>query len=117
MSVRRVEKSEWQGFCNSLSKILVGAQTEIHVASLALGDQIQAEWLPLHGVVYDHKDDTIEISLEGLDHRIRRPRELHVDESAGGVVSLQIVDGDGVQRIINFREPIMLPAPKSSPAV
>jgi hypothetical protein len=36
-----------------LSQGLVGAQAEIEVASLDLGDQIEAEWLPLLGITYE----------------------------------------------------------------
>ena len=40
---------------------------EIEIASLSICDQIEAEWLPLLGIVYDPKDDIIEVALEGLD--------------------------------------------------
>ena len=41
-------------------------RAEIEVASLDLGDQIEAEWLPLLGITYDDKDDVLEIALEEL---------------------------------------------------
>ena len=50
---------------------------EIEVASLSLGDQVEAEWLPLHGITYDPNDDLVEVALEGLDHMIRKPREIY----------------------------------------
>jgi hypothetical protein len=37
------------------SKMLEPKQVEIEVAGLALGDQIEAEWLPLIGIVYDQR--------------------------------------------------------------
>ncbi len=40
------------------------AHAEIEVASLELGNQIEAEWLPLIGLVYDHKDNSVEVALE-----------------------------------------------------
>jgi len=52
---------------------------EIEVASLDLGDQVQAKWLPLIGITYDPKDDVVEVALEGLDHMIHRPREMYMD--------------------------------------
>jgi hypothetical protein len=88
MAVRNLEKSEWRGFCDSLSRVLVGARAEIRVVSLALGDQVEAEWLPLLGVVYDDKNDMIEIALEGIDHMIRHPRDIFVDEGHGAITSL-----------------------------
>lgn len=62
---RKLDKTEWQPFFNFLSKQLEGMRTEIEVASLAIGDQIEAEWLPLIGIVYDPKDNIAEVALEG----------------------------------------------------
>ncbi|MDB5407495.1 MAG: uncharacterized protein JWL84_2407 [Rhodospirillales bacterium] len=70
MAVRKLEKSEWRPFFDTLSKSLVGKRAEIEVASLDLGDQIEAEFLPLLGIVFDNKDDTIEVALDGVDHLI-----------------------------------------------
>jgi Family of unknown function (DUF5335) len=39
-------------FFNDVSKRIKDAQAEIEIASLKLGDQVQANWLPLFGVVY-----------------------------------------------------------------
>jgi hypothetical protein len=111
MAVRKLDKKEWQAFLDRVSKILTGTQAEIEVTSLALGDQIEAEWLPLIGLVYDPKDDIIEVALEGLDHMIPRPREIYVDVGSAGLLSLEIVDADGVKQIVKLRYPLMLPAP------
>jgi Family of unknown function (DUF5335) len=40
------------------------SRAEIEVASLALGDQVEAEWLPLLGIAYDPKDDLVQVALE-----------------------------------------------------
>jgi hypothetical protein len=68
MALRKLDKTEWRVFCDRVSKALVGKRAEIEVASLALGSQVEAKWLPLLGIAYDLKDDIIEIALEGLDH-------------------------------------------------
>ena len=77
MATRKLEKSEWGAFFNGVSKNLADARAKVEVASLKLGDQIEANWLPLFGVVYDPKDDIVEIAMEGLDHLIRKPREIY----------------------------------------
>jgi hypothetical protein len=56
-----------------MSKVLEGERGEIEVASLSMGDQIEAELLPILGIVYDPKDDLIEVALDGLDHLIPHP--------------------------------------------
>jgi hypothetical protein len=63
------------------------------------------------GIVYDPKDDIIEIALENLDHMIRKPREVFVDQGELGLTSLKATDGDGRQHIVQLREPLMLPQP------
>jgi uncharacterized protein DUF5335 len=109
MATRKLAKSEWRAFCDRMSKGLIGKQAEIEVASLALDGQVQGEWLPLLGIVYDPKSDVIEIALDDLDHMINRPRELHVDVGPGGMLNLEIVDGGGARQIVKLRDPLMLP--------
>jgi Family of unknown function (DUF5335) len=114
MASRKLDKAQWRPFLERATKMLEGKQAEIEVASLALGDQIEAEWLPLLGLAYDPKDDLIEIALEGLDHMIRKPRELYVEDGTAGLMSLEIVDAEDVAQIVKFREPLMLPPPGRS---
>src|SRR3954470_7501133 len=77
---RKLEKAEWESFFNFLSKQLEGKLAEIEIASLKVGDQIEAEWLPLIGITYDPKDDIVEIALEDVDHIINKPREIYFAE-------------------------------------
>ncbi|HEY2446520.1 MAG TPA: DUF5335 domain-containing protein [Rhizomicrobium sp.] len=108
--IRKIEKANWQIFLDRLSKELAGNAVEVEVDGLDLGSHIEAEWVPLVGLTYDHKDDLIEIALEGLDHTVRHPRELYVDENGGKVESLGIVEEN--TQIVRFREPLLLPSPE-----
>jgi hypothetical protein len=112
MTARKLDKEEWQAFFDRISKLLEGKRAEIEVASLALGDQVEAEWLPLLGIVYDRKGDLVEVALDGLDHMIRKPREIYVDVDSEGLLSLEIVDAEGVRQVVRFKDPLMLPAPQ-----
>ena len=112
---RKLDKTEWQPFFNFLSKQLEGMRTEIEVASLAIGDQIEAEWLPLIGIVYDPKDNIAEVALEGadhvvIDHMIRRPDEIYFAEEGRQFIGLDIVDATGAHHIIKLKDPLMLPS-------
>ncbi len=109
--LQKLEKEQWYGFCNRMSKGLTGKRAEIEVASPDIGVQLEARWLPLLGVTYDPKNDVIEIVLEGLDHMVFRPREFYVDYGVTGVESLGIVDHNRVWQIVLLRDPLMLPAP------
>jgi hypothetical protein len=113
MTIRRLEKSEWRPFFDTMSKILEAKVAEVEVASLDLGDQTQAEWLPLIGITYDPRDDAVEIALDGLDHMIRKPHEIYLDDGAAGLTSLEIVDADGVRQIVKLKDQLMLPTPQT----
>jgi hypothetical protein len=110
MTIRKLDKSEWSKFFNAMSRPLENRQAEIEVSSLAIGDQIDADWLPLIGITYDPKDDLLEVALEGVDHMIQKPREIHVDDTGLELNSVEVVDADGDRQIVRLREPLMLPA-------
>jgi hypothetical protein len=116
MATRKLDKAQWRPFFDGMSRVLLGLRAEVEVDSLELGAQVEAEWLPLLGIVYDPKDDLVEIALEGVDHLIRKPQEIHVDEGLIGIESVLIVSGDGVREIVKLRVPLMLPAPSTASA-
>jgi hypothetical protein len=111
MPIRKLEKAKRRSFLDNMSEPLIGKRAEIEIDSLSLGSQIEAEWLPLLGITYDPKNDVIEVALDGLDHLIRNPREVHVDIGTTGLTSIEVIDAEGVQQIIKLRDPLMLPAP------
>ena len=111
MAISKLEKSAWHPYFDNVSKILDGKRAEVEVASLKIGAQIEAEWLPLLGIVYDPKDDIVEVVLEGLDHLIYKPREVYVDQEVVELSSMEVIDADGVRQIIKLRDPLMLPPP------
>ncbi len=111
MAIRRLERSEWRGFCIHATRGFLGKQVEIELVSLQLGSQLEARRLPLLGMAYDAKSDVLELLLGELDHLIQAPREFYVDEEVLGVISLQIVDAEGARQIVTLRDPLMLPGP------
>jgi hypothetical protein len=111
MQTRKLEKTEWGPYADRVSRALIGKQAQVEVVGLELGDQVEAEWLPLLGITYDHKDDVFEIALEGLDHLIHHPREVYVAEGPTGVSSLEVVDAEGTRQIVRLKDPLALPPP------
>ncbi len=109
--IRKLEKPQWRPFLEAISKLLEAKEAEIEVASLGLGDQVQAKWLRFIGIAYDPNDDVVEVALDGLDHMIHRPREIYLDDDVGGLTSLEIVDAEGVRQIVKLKDQLMLPAP------
>ena len=111
---RKIKKAEWKDFFDFLSKQVEGARAEIEVASLELGDQIKAEWSPVIGLVYDHKDNLVEIVLETskrdlVDHIIKEPREIYFAEDGRQFMGLDVIDLKGAHHIVKLRDPLMLP--------
>ncbi len=109
MALTKLEKSTWHPYFDNVSKILDGKEAEVEIASLDIGAQIEAEWLPLLGLVYDPRSDVVEVLMEGLDHLIQKPSEIYIDHDAVRLVSVEVVDGEGVRQIIKLRDPLMLP--------
>lgn len=102
-------RSEWRGFFDRMSKALVGKWAEIEVASLDLGSQVVAEWVPLLGITYDSRDDLLDVALNRSNHLIRHPREIVVEESAEGLSGVAAVDDAGTRQVIRLKEPLTLP--------
>lgn len=118
MATTKLAKNTWQPYLDNVSKILAGKQAEIEIASLDLGDQIEAEWLPLLGLAYDPHNDIVEVLMEGLDHLINKPTEIWVEHGPVGLSSMEVVDSIGLKQIIRLRDPLMLPfsgADKAAP--
>lgn len=111
MALSKLEKSTWHAYFDNMSKVLSDKRVEIEVDALAIGSQIEAEWLPLLGVTYDPRNDIVDIALEGLDHIIHKPRDIFVDHTAADLRSLEVVDADDFRHIIKLRDPLMLPRP------
>jgi hypothetical protein len=107
---RTIPKAEWRTFFDGLSAEVIGKRAEIEAASLDIGDQIVAEWLPLHGITYDSRDDRIDIALAGLNHVILHPQQILIEEDESGVEIIAAVSADGTQQVVRLKEPLMLPA-------
>jgi hypothetical protein len=113
MTVRKLDQKQWKPFFDDISKVLGAKQAEIEVLSLDLGDQIEAEWLPLLGLTYGPKNEVLDVELEGLDHLIPKPREIYLEDGGVGLASLAVVDAEGARQIVKLRDPIALPAPRT----
>ncbi len=111
---RTLDRSEWRSFFDGMSDAVLGKRIEVEAAALDLGDQIVAEWVPLLGITYDSRDDLLNVSLTGLDHIIRRPKEIYVQEGAKGLETVALVSEDGVKHVLRLKDPLMLPGQRKS---
>ncbi|MFW5876343.1 MAG: DUF5335 family protein [Myxococcota bacterium] len=110
MTTRKLEASEWQSYMDGITRQLPGIRAEIHVSGLDLGDQVETERLRLDGITYDARDGSLEIASESLHHVISQPREIYVQEEAGALQSIEVVDADGHKQIVQLHRPLALPS-------
>jgi hypothetical protein len=113
VSTRVLARAEWRRYCDQVSKQVVGRPVELDVASLDLGDHVQARWLPILGLVFDARGDVLEIALDGVGHSILAPREILLEETERGLVAIEIVAADDTVETLRFREPLRLEHPEA----
>ena len=109
-----VPQSDWRSYFDRMSKQLLGKRAEIEVASLDLGDQIVAEWVPLLGITYDSGDDLLDVALDRSNHLIRHPKEIVAEETPAGLASVAVIDQEGARQVVRLKEPLMLPPATAS---
>jgi len=112
MPLARIEKRLWQRYFDRLSAALGAKQVEIEIVGPRVGDQPQARRVALTGLSYDPRGDMFAVIGEPLEHNIRSPREIHIDQELDTVRSLEVVDAAGDHHILRLLEPLRLPAPE-----
>ncbi len=111
MAIENLDRTHWRPYFDLLSRKLSGEEAEVRVSALSLGSHVAAEWLPIRGVTYDHRDNILVVSLQGLEHIIHQPKTIHVDAEGGTLTSLEVIDADNVKCVVQLRKPLALPAP------
>ena len=109
MGIQRIDRSTWINVCAAISANLFGKRAEIEVVSPADGLLTEALGQPVLGIIYDPENEVLKILLEGLDHFVFQPKEVYLDFSLGGDISLAILDRANAWQIVLLRDPLMLP--------
>lgn len=65
-------------------------QATVEVTGLRIGDRIAADHAPLRGMTYEPADDSLTLFLPGLEHRIRHPKAIHLDQDIGALRSIEV---------------------------
>ncbi len=108
MSWKKLEESEYERYFNELSKALQDEKVEIEIMALSVGAQQQTRWIPFIGISYDPPEKTISIISEYIDHRIKQPREVYIEDTGSGITSIKISGGDGYEHLLKLKEPVSL---------
>ena len=111
---RTIPREQWRTFFDSIADGLIGKRVEVEASSLDLGDQIVADWMPLLGLSYDSADDLVDVSLGDLNHLIRKPTAIYVQEGPNGIQTIAVASADGATQILHLKDPLMLPAARGA---
>jgi len=111
VTLRQVAKAQWQSYFDRVSTELGAKLVEIEVTGVGLGDQVEAEWIPLVGLSYDPANDLVAVIAEGVRHLIRHPKQIHVEHDTEWLRSVEVIDAEGVHHFVLLRDPLSLPAP------
>jgi hypothetical protein len=103
MSTIKIAHDHWSEYLDHLSNITDSQLVKIELVGLSLGDQTEIDYADFKGITYDHKDNIISVLAGDLGHQIQQPKEVFVEESDDGLVSMQIVDKDDNQHILYFK--------------
>lgn len=113
-TTKEIPRTEWKEFLDRFSRVHENWLVTIEVVGPDLGDQIEAEELPLAGISYETKgseEGGIEILLGGkpdrhVAHLVPAPQRLWLAQDDQGIDrSLAIEEGEGRRTLINFRVP------------
>jgi hypothetical protein len=110
MALTQLEKSSWKDYFDRVAKVLGTKLVELEVTSLRLGDQVEVDWVPLIGLTYDPKNDVLSLVVEGIEHNIQHPQQIHVEQDVETLHSIEIKDASGEQHILLLKDPLRLPA-------
>lgn len=111
MALTQLAKSRWQEYFDRVSKALGAKLVEVQVTGVGLGDQVEVEWLPLVGLSYDPRDDVLAVVFEKIEHNIRHPKQIHVEQDVDSLANIEVVDAEGERHILLLKDPLSLPAP------
>lgn len=110
MSLTQIPRDRWKDFFDRASKEMAERPTKVEVAGLRLGDLVAADRTPLRGITYEPRDDTLTLFLEGLEHRIHRPKVIHAEQDDGELRSFEVVDTDGNHHIVQLAQALPMRA-------
>jgi len=116
-SAGAVDRSDWVGFFDLLTKDQEGRLLVIEVLDPDVGDQHEAERLPFSYASYDPRDDVVVVGVGGstarfpvvLRHMIQHPTVVDVAVPTPTQTTVRVVDADGTTNLLHFYPKPALP--------
>ena len=108
MALTQLAKQDWHAFFDAASKALGEKRVTVELTGLELGDRLAADHAVMSGMSYEERSDVITLFIQGLEHRIQRPKNIHVDRQGTELTSFEVIDADGVHHIVRFDTAVAL---------
>ncbi len=108
MATRSLARAEWQLYFGKVARELVSKRVEIQITSIGRDQKIAAKWMRADGIVYDPETDVLTIAAGSLDHAIRHPGEIVVEESVSGLWRIEVCGRDGRKHTVRLKTPVTL---------
>lgn len=102
MATKRLDEEEWGRYFDNAAGTLLGRKATVEVVAPDVGAQFAAVGVNVIGIVYDPKDKLLEVALDGMDHLIRHPQEIYVEETPRGLSAVEATDGSGRKHIVQI---------------
>lgn len=103
------DRSRWQALFEEITLGRHGQLVTVEVLDEELGDQTEAQGLPLGSVSYDERGDVVLVALDGrsgassvLRHLVHAPREVDLLEQPHASLVMRLVDGNGVVTLLTL---------------
>lgn len=112
---KEIPKQEWQRFFDGFTRQYNGWLATVEILSDELGDQVEAQDLPLDGVFVDRENvetPGISIALRGdrgilTTHDVQHPLHVRLEQTDSGVAqALQIESEDSGTTLVRFRSSV-----------
>jgi uncharacterized protein DUF5335 len=107
-TTREIPRDEWQSYFDDLVT-QQALRASVEIVGAELGDQTEAEKLPLDSISHDDQANRLTIGLGGADrypvvlwHTIERPLRVEVREQDGVADAILIEDSDDVHTVLSL---------------
>lgn len=110
MEFNQVDRSNWKSFFDFVSKQTRSLDMEIWIASLEIGDQMEADWVRSEGFSYEPRTDNLCLHTAAMDHNIQSPKTIVIGGYGPVIRSISITDAADRLQLIRFREPLQIGA-------